>query len=188
MNRDDLRATLESYDARDPGEAASLAHIRRFLDSPADPFARDNPEGHITGSAIVARPDGAAFLLIHHRKLGRWLQPGGHTEESDGSVFDTALREAREETGIAQFEAPLERAIFDVDVHPIPARPREPAHFHFDVRFLLTSLETLHAAAAEDPSRPMRWMTCEETRSRGFDASLIRALEKARAALSNPSS
>ena len=124
MNRGDLRATLESYDARDPGEAASLAHIRRFLDSPADPFARDNPEGHITGSAIVARPDGAAFLLIHHRKLGRWLQPGGHTEESDGSVFDTALREAREETGIARFEAPLERAIFDVDVHPIPARPR----------------------------------------------------------------
>jgi 8-oxo-dGTP pyrophosphatase MutT (NUDIX family) len=184
MNREDLLQALESYAASDPQEAEALGRIRDLLAAPADPFARDNPEGHITGSAVVGRPDGSAFLLVHHRKLRRWLQPGGHTEESDASAFETAFREAREETGIRSFDAPLGDAIVDVDVHPIPAHGTDPAHFHHDIRYLLTSEETLHADNAEDPARPMRWMTLEEARSRGADASLLRALEKARALLS----
>ena len=183
MNREDLLAALVSHAASDPEEAEALANIRRFLAAPSDPFSRKNPEGHVTGSAVIARPDGSEFLLVYHRKLSRWLQPGGHTEASDASVFETAVREAREETGIAQFLAPLSEAIFDVDVHPIPAHGRDPAHSHFDIRYLLTSLETLHAPAAEDPARPMRWLTYEEAFTRGVDGSLTRALDKARALL-----
>lgn len=183
MNREDLREALSSYEASDPHEAEALERIRRFLAAPADPFARDNPEGHITASAVIARPDGSAFLLVHHRKLRRWLQPGGHTEESDASAFETALREAREETGIRSFDASRSDAILDVDVHSIPAHGTDPAHFHHDIRYLLTSEETLHSDNAEDPARPMRWMTLEEARDRGADASLLRALEKARALL-----
>ena len=183
MNRADLARALEDHAAADARESESLSWIRRFLASPADPFARENPEGHVTASAVVARPDGSAFLVVFHRKLSRWLQPGGHTERGDASAFDTALRETREETGIARFEAPLGRAIFDVDVHAIPAHGRDPAHHHFDVRFLLTSAGELDPDAAEDPSRPMRWMSLEESRSAGVDPSLARALEKARAIL-----
>jgi 8-oxo-dGTP pyrophosphatase MutT (NUDIX family) len=184
VRREELLAALASHAPADPQEAEALGRIRRLLAAPADPFARDNPEGHITGSAVVARPDGSAFLLVHHRKLRRWLQPGGHTEESDFSVFETALREAREETGIRSFDASRSGSILDVDVHAIPAHGRDPAHFHHDIRYLLTSDETLHSDNAEDPARPMRWMTLEEARSRGADASLLRALEKARALLS----
>ena len=184
MNREDLLKALESYAASSSEESDSLDRIRRFLAAPADPFARGNPEGHITGSAVVARPDGSAFLLVHHRKLRRWLQPGGHTEASDASAFETALREAREETGIRSFDASRSGSILDVDVHAIPAHGMDPAHFHHDIRYLLTSDETLHSDNAEDPARPMRWMTLEEARSRGADASLLRALEKARALLS----
>ena len=184
MNRGNLLRALESHTASSPEEADALERIRRFLAAPADPFARDNPEGHITGSAVVARPDGSAFLLVHHRKLRRWLQPGGHTEESDASAFETALREACEETGIRSFDASRSGSILDVDVHAIPAHGADPAHFHHDIRYLLTSDETLHSDNAEDPARPMRWMTLEEARSRGADASLLRALEKARALLS----
>ena len=139
MKRERAARGARALRAADAREAESLARIRRFLAAPHDPFERDNPEGHVTGSAVVARPDGSAFLLVLHRKLGRWLQPGGHTEESDASVFDTALREAREETGLAAFEVPLEDAILDVDVHPIPARGRDAAHLHFDVRYLLVT-------------------------------------------------
>jgi 8-oxo-dGTP pyrophosphatase MutT (NUDIX family) len=179
MNREDLLESLRSYGSMDSGETESLARIRRFLAAPADPFARENPEGHITGSAIVARPDGSAFLLVFHRKLSRWLQPGGHTEDSDASVFETAVREAREETGIARFDAPLGRAILDLDVHAIPAHKKDPAHSHFDVRYLVTTEADFDAAAAEDPSRPMAWRTLREARADGIDASLTRALEKA---------
>jgi 8-oxo-dGTP pyrophosphatase MutT (NUDIX family) len=185
VKREELLATLGEYAPSDPAEAASLARILGFLQAPEDPFARENPEGHITASAVIARPDGSEFLLVHHRKLSRWLQPGGHTEASDPSAFDAALREAREETGIARFGAPIGRKVFDVDVHAIPAHKRDPAHSHFDVRFLLTSSEGApeHAARAEDPDRPMRWVSLEGARTLGVDPSLTRALEKARGVL-----
>jgi len=183
MDRGELARALARYVAEGPGEAASLDRMRRFVGGPTDPFARDNPEGHVTGSALVARPDGSAFLLVLHRKLSRWLQPGGHTEEEDATVFDAALREAREETGIEAFDAPLDRAILDVDVHPIPARGKDPAHFHFDVRYLLTSRSDANPAASDDPTRPMRWSSYEEAVSLGIDASLERALRKARRVL-----
>jgi 8-oxo-dGTP pyrophosphatase MutT (NUDIX family) len=184
VNRADLLAALEGYAPAAPEESESLARIRRLLESPADPFARANPEGHITASAIVARPDGSEFLLVHHRKLGRWLQPGGHTEDADASAFEAALREAREETGIAAFDRPIGTEILDVDVHAIPAQRKDPAHSHFDIRYLLTSSALGHAALAEDPDRPMRWVTLEQGRAMGLDPSLARSLQKARVVLS----
>jgi 8-oxo-dGTP pyrophosphatase MutT (NUDIX family) len=186
VNREHLLEALWSYAAKDPGEAESLARIRRFVASPGgDPFRRDNPEGHITGSAIVARPDGSAFLLVFHRKLSLWLQPGGHTEEADASVFETALREAREETGIGRFDTPLDRAILDVDMHAIPAHGKDPAHSHFDIRFLFSTSADIDSAASEDPSRPMAWRSLAEALSDGIDASLSRALDKAHGILAS---
>jgi 8-oxo-dGTP pyrophosphatase MutT (NUDIX family) len=179
VRRADLLDALARFAPDSPEERASLERMRRFVAGPDDPFARDNPQGHVTGSAIVARPDGSAFLLVHHRKLGRWLQPGGHTEDSDGSVYEAALREVREETGLAEVAAPLGEAIFDVDVHPIPAHGRDPAHSHFDVRFLFTTGRDVNRAAAEDPRRPMRWCTLEEALAEGVDGSLERSLRKA---------
>jgi 8-oxo-dGTP pyrophosphatase MutT (NUDIX family) len=175
----DLLRALDLYVAEDPADAAALERIRRFLSSRADPFRRDDPEGHVTGSAVVARPDGSSFLLVHHRKLGRWLQPGGHTEETDRSVFETALREAREETGVADFRAPIGEEILDVDVHPIPAHHRDPAHSHFDIRYLLTTAAAHDASRAEDPDRPMKWLSREDAVRSGIDESFARALRKA---------
>ena len=90
--------------------------------------------GHITGSAWVLDMAGDRVLLTHHRKLGRWLQPGGHSDE-ESDTLAVALREAREEAGLDV--RALDDAIFDIDVHGIPARGREPAHLHFDMRFLV---------------------------------------------------
>jgi 8-oxo-dGTP pyrophosphatase MutT (NUDIX family) len=187
VNLADLLAALEGHTAATEEEVASLVRILRFLQEPADPFARANPKGHVTASAVIARPDASEFLLVHHRKLARWLQPGGHTESSDASAFDAALREAREETGISRFDTPLGRTILDVDVHAIPAHRREPAHSHFDIRYLLTSTEAArdHAASAEDPDRPMRWVSLEGARALNVDPSLTRALAKAHAMLSS---
>src|SRR4029077_12960746 len=79
----------------------------------------------------------------------------------------------------------LDRTIFDVDVHAIPAHKRDPAHSHFDVRFLLTSTEGApeHATRAEDPDRPMRWVSLDAAHAMGVDPSLARALGKARRVL-----
>ena len=176
-----LLSDLDSYAAADDRERASLARIREFLDRSPGAFSRSNVEGHITASAVVTAPEDPAFLLIWHRKLGRWLQPGGHLEDDDASVFAAALREAREETGIEAFGFPSDDRILDVDVHAIPAHGMDPAHFHYDVRYLLTA-PNLFARNGET-----RWFTLPEALSSGADDSLARALRKAAACLA-PSS
>jgi len=175
-------AHLDSYRPEGGEEAVSLARIREFLGGSPSPFGRGNPEGHITGSAVVARPGGEAFLLVYHRRLGRWLQPGGYTDPANGSVFATAAREAREETGLRSFQAPLGERLLDLDVHAIPAREGEPAHWHFDLRYLLTS-EEASPAALEDEAERASWFSLEEALLAGVDRSLERALRKARACL-----
>jgi 8-oxo-dGTP pyrophosphatase MutT (NUDIX family) len=101
-------------------------------------------------------------LLARHRKLGRWLQLGGHAD-SEGDPLAVALREAREESGLEKIEpvatgAPGEPIVpLDLDVHEIPARPGEPAHLHWDVRFLLQAAPG-QALAMSEESTDLRWV------------------------------
>jgi 8-oxo-dGTP pyrophosphatase MutT (NUDIX family) len=131
-----LAAALADYLQRWPAEAGTVAHFERLQSSRggADPFTRERSTGHFTGSAWVVSGDGRRTLLTHHRKLDRWLQPGGH---ADGEVDlrNVALREAQEETGL--HDLVVEEAVFDLDRHSIPARGPDPEHWHFDVRFVV---------------------------------------------------
>jgi 8-oxo-dGTP pyrophosphatase MutT (NUDIX family) len=166
---------LAAHQPADGRERASLERIREFVARSPAPFSRTNAEGHVTASAVVASPEDLVFLLVWHHKLARWLQPGGHLEESDSSVFAAAVREAREETGLECFTSPLGQGLLDVDVHPIPAHGPDPAHFHFDVRYLL--LATSPAPAPRDGV--VRWFTLSRALEAGVDESLARALRKA---------
>jgi 8-oxo-dGTP pyrophosphatase MutT (NUDIX family) len=175
-----LLDSLSAYAPATPDELRSRDRIRDFLTLSPDNFLRPNPAGHITASAVIARGPAPEFLLLWHRKLDRWLQPGGHLEPSDESAFAAALREAREETGIGTFSFPIADRILDVDVHPIPAHGPDPPHFHYDIRHLLT-------AETPPPTLPeqTRWFTLEDALSAGVDSSLERALRKASVLLGN---
>ncbi|HEY6929798.1 MAG TPA: NUDIX hydrolase [Thermoanaerobaculia bacterium] len=180
-------AVLEELSAYQPaaeGERESLARIEELLRRAADPFTREHRD-HITGSAVVARPDGSAFLLVYHRRLQRWLQPGGHVESADGSVLATALREAREETGVAALEIANGGRILDLDVHPIPATPKRPAHVHHDLRYLLTTRSDATVAEPLEIEK-VAWFSMDEALASGADESLARALRKARRILAGP--
>ena len=106
-----------------------------LLSDPQDPFVRDRLSGHFTGSAWVVSADGRRTLLTHHRKLDRWLQPGGHAD-GDRDLARVALREAQEETGVHGLHLE-DGAIFDLDRHWIPERGAVPGHWHFDVRYVV---------------------------------------------------
>lgn len=131
----DLLAGVLGIAARD-AQAGATAGLFLERMAAADPGAWDRaPElGHFTGSALVLSADGERTLLCHHRKLGRWLQPGGHAD-GDRDLRSVALREAREETGLPGLT--VEPSILDLDRHWIPARGAEPGHWHYDVRFLV---------------------------------------------------
>ncbi|RMH02198.1 MAG: NUDIX domain-containing protein [Planctomycetota bacterium] len=151
-----LAAALRAYHGVDETEEE---HRRRILAAvEADPafWHRETLPGHVTGSAFVAAPALDALLLVHHRRLDRWLQPGGH-DEGERDPARTALREVGEETGLrayAFFGAP---ALFDLDVHRIPAAGAMPAHDHLDVRFLLVADPSQELRPDPREARTARW-------------------------------
>ena len=177
-----LQNLLFQYSPFDETEKAMTAHLARFLERWSTlAFARDlagdeTERGHVTGSAWIVNLDGSQVVLLHHAKLGIWVQPGGHCDgESDAA--NVALREAREETGLDV--SLLHSEIFDVDVHRIPEYWNTPEHFHFDVRFLLQSDENMMPVVS-DESREVRWVSLDEASALNSTPSIARMIEKTR--------
>lgn len=131
-------AALHDYRARHPVECDVVDRFEHFLAADAPVFARSHASGHFTGSAWLVSADGERVLLTHHRKLGRWLQLGGHAD-GDSDLAQVALREAEEESGLVGLR--VEPAIFDLDAHLIPERGSEPAHWHYDVRYVVRATD-----------------------------------------------
>ena len=130
---------------------------------------------------------GDRVLLLHHRKLRRWLQPGGHAEPGERDGEAVALREAREETGIEGLDLhPSAPRPLDVDVHPIPARGDEPAHRHLDLRYLVVAPDDAILRRLASEARALRWFGWTELESLDLDPGLRRALRAARAHMSRP--
>jgi 8-oxo-dGTP pyrophosphatase MutT (NUDIX family) len=128
---------LELHVSSDEREEADRCAMLRLALELADPLSRTEPRAHFTASAFVVDQSGARTCLVQHVKLNRLLQPGGHVEQSDLSLEAAALREAHEETALAVELHPAAPRPFDLDIHEIPGRPGEPAHFHLDVRYLV---------------------------------------------------
>lgn len=176
MRKDATRKLLSQFVPFDPAEAVHRERMLALAAVVGDPFSREHfVLGHFTASAFVVSPDGKSLLLIYHSKLHRWLQPGGHVEAEDADLFAAAAREVLEEVGM-NVGPPTVAGIFDVDIHPIPARKDEPLHEHFDVRFLYraTSLEIAASSDASDA----KWVPIDEINARDADASVMRVVAK----------
>lgn len=158
--RDHLRRLLEAHVAADAREEAHKSSILRLLETTEQPFSRSQyAPGHITASAFVLDPGRTQLLLILHGKLGLWLQPGGHVDPEDADVLAAARREVHEEAGIAELLAHAP-GLLDLDVHAIPARADQPAHAHFDVRFLFSAPS--RALRAGSDAQAARWLPIAE--------------------------
>jgi 8-oxo-dGTP pyrophosphatase MutT (NUDIX family) len=167
---------LAAHVSADEKEARDLAFIRQFLrDHPNDAHLRAQPLGHLTASGFVLDDSRTRVLLLHHAKLHRWLQPGGHGEgELDPRLI--ALREIEEETGLTDLTPFPDERILDVDVHFIPSRASEPGHPHLDLRYgFLAKAGAL--ARLSDESTDLRWFPLHAL-PQDADASLRRAVAK----------
>jgi 8-oxo-dGTP pyrophosphatase MutT (NUDIX family) len=177
-----LGSILENHPPADDKEAADLRLIRAFVARHRDPFDRRIAEGHLTGAAFVVSDDGARVLLLHHPKLLRWLQPGGHGDPGETTGEEVALREALEETGIEGLRLhPHAPRPLDVDVHPIPARGTDPTHLHLDLRYLVVAPPAAAPRGVEAEATRARWFPWDALPALGLDAGLTRGLAKARA-------
>ena len=172
--RREILSLLATFEPRDDEERFSLEMLCRFVTTHTNVLHRANLQGHLTASAFLVDPARTRFLLVQHKKLGKWLQPGGHAD-GEADLYQVAAREAREETGLRSLLG--ERRVFDVDVHTIPASATVPAHLHYDVRFLFV-------ADPQEPLRPrLEECLAAAWRPRGevadLDGSVVRMVEKA---------
>ncbi|MYD99525.1 MAG: NUDIX hydrolase [Gammaproteobacteria bacterium] len=173
MHRDKLLTLLDGYAARYPDEG--VARFRAFVERQPRCFERDCwDDGHITGSAVVLDPSGTSMLMTHHAKLGRWLQLGGHAD-GDTDPLAVACREATEESGLAV--VPIHGEILDLDIHTIPPRGSDPAHYHYDVRFLLRAARTGPLKVTEE-SLALRWVPLDGVEDLTAEVSITRMVGK----------
>jgi 8-oxo-dGTP pyrophosphatase MutT (NUDIX family) len=172
-----LLAELADYRSRHPEEASLIDRLALFVAGRGDAFLRSCLEGHVTGSAFIATPSLDRVLFVHHVKLDKWLQPGGHCEEGE-TAREAAAREALEETGLAPVPWPG-LGIFDADIHPIPARGSAPAHFHYDIRYLFTA--PMGGERISEESHDIAWLDFPAALGRNGEASIRRPLAKLQA-------
>ncbi len=174
--RDQLRRRIAARTGVDQRETASLERFLVEFDRLEHPFDEESDPTHVTASAVVV---GLRGVVLHrHKRLGIWLQPGGHIDAGERSA-DAAVRETHEETGLSVVHAAGEPAVIHVDVHPGPR-----GHTHLDVRYLLV-------AGDDDPCPPagespdVRWFSWAEAiaMSDGGLAGILRSLHPADAGI-----
>jgi 8-oxo-dGTP pyrophosphatase MutT (NUDIX family) len=139
------------------GEAEkSRELILMLLAQSVAPFSRYQFEpGHITCTGLVLSPDRGRVLLVHHRRLDRWLLPGGHVEPEDDAIWDAARREVIEETGACLSGADDPPTLISLDVHGIPPKRNEPYHLHHDLIFFFHAITDNFEVSEE--SRAVAW-------------------------------
>jgi 8-oxo-dGTP pyrophosphatase MutT (NUDIX family) len=169
-----LRDAIAQHTAWDADEASMQEAMLKFVDNYADCLWRTQLIGHVTASAWVLDETRAHVLLIHHRKLDRWLQPGGHAD-GEAETLAVAQREVWEETGL-QTEH-IQQEIFDLDIHPIPARGSEPAHYHYDLRYLLQPSPGAKLEINEEV-KAAEWVPLAQVHLRCHERSILRMVEK----------
>jgi 8-oxo-dGTP pyrophosphatase MutT (NUDIX family) len=175
----DLESVVRSY-VPDTDEAShQLALEALKIGRPMWPRSEFDP-GHFTASGFVISPDRGSLLLIHHGKLDRWLQPGGHIESEDTTVEAAARREVLEETGVRDLEF-VGTTPMRIDAHAIPGYGSEPAHLHIDlgVGFRATSLRI----GPLDEVNDARWVGFDELSSFDVDDALLAGAEATRLAV-----
>jgi 8-oxo-dGTP pyrophosphatase MutT (NUDIX family) len=172
----ELLDELREYRPIDDRERAMRDRLSAFLRTyGAQAFDRALPVGHVTASAWIVDPERTQTVLLHHRKLDRWLQLGGHVD-GDPDVRRSALREAREESGLRTLRL-IAETLYDVDVHRIPARGSEPEHDHYDLRFALEA-DPREPLVRNAESHDVRWIALTDLERYAIDDSVRRLAAK----------
>ncbi len=171
MHRKILLDLLEKYIPTDKNELKMRNETIEFVKANEDCFKRELLIGHVTGSAWIVNDARTHVLMMHHRKLNQWFQPGGHCD-GDSDVLNVALKEANEETGLQNLRV-VNGEIYDIDVHLIPERKSVPVHYHYDIRFLVEADMNEQLTVTEE-SNDLAWVSLEKIAEHNNSESIMR--------------
>ena len=170
-SRQEVLSLLRAYCAQDARDEQTWRSLLEFIEREPAAASRETVEGHLTASAWIVNRTGDRVLLMHHRKLNKWLQPGG-LADGDWDLAFVAFREASEETGLSSIEIRAER-VFDVDVHTIPAYKNIAAHRHFDIRFVCVA-DDEEPIVQNSESYAIAWVAIEAIERYTTEESILR--------------
>jgi 8-oxo-dGTP pyrophosphatase MutT (NUDIX family) len=165
---------INSWVPDDENSKKIQEQVLAFLQQYEDALWRRCVPGHLTASTLLLDATGERTLLTLHKKLGKWLQLGGHGD-GNGNLVDAALREAVEESGIVGLK--IKPQPIDMDIHKIPTIGAEVEHWHFDVRFVAWAPKDAVAALSLE-STQLRWFRLDEIAALDCDESLKRLCRK----------
>ncbi|MCL4361716.1 NUDIX hydrolase [Candidatus Dependentiae bacterium] len=166
---------LYNYHPASPDEIEYKSRMLDFIEKYSNCFERSLEVGHITASCWLLNKDSSKALLMHHAKLDKWFQLGGHCD-GDPDTLAVAVKEAQEESGIMNIK-PISDKIFDIDIHLIPENKKEKAHYHYDVRFLLQVVGD-DEIIQNNESKALKWITKNRTELPTREESVVRMFNK----------
>jgi 8-oxo-dGTP pyrophosphatase MutT (NUDIX family) len=172
----ELAALLDGYRPEGDAETADLRRVRALAEASGDPWRREIPL-HVTASALIVHPPTARVLLRWHQRQQAWLQVGGHGDPGESDALAIALREAGEETGLADLAPWPDAHLKQVVIVGVPAGKGEPAHQHADLRFFMAT-RAPEAVRAENEHASLRWLSLAQAREATSEANLREALAR----------
>jgi 8-oxo-dGTP pyrophosphatase MutT (NUDIX family) len=147
MDRAAVQEIVTDYLSVFPDEAEGLRPLQERLQRDEQFNHRKSFDGHGTGAAIIISPDHKKVLMVNHKILGKWFQPGGHWDPEDPNPWTVAQREAEEETGVeiakaVHIDMDRPHIPLEINTHWIPENPKknEPAHYHYDFRYAFVAV------------------------------------------------
>ena len=177
MDEFHLLDQLNLYVRYHDSEKEMRERMMEFIKTDPRCFENDNPNGHITASAWIFDPETQYVGLVFHKKLNKWLMPGGHSD-GDPDTAAQALREAQEEFGGEGLVLSSEY-IFDIDIHQLPEdlKRNVPPHLHYDVRFLIYGSSSI-APHLSDESQDVQWVALQDVPQYTTETSMLRMMKK----------
>lgn len=175
MKRQPLIQLLEMYTPSGKEEMDFKIRMLNFINASENCFERTLSIGHITASSWLLNKDGSKALLMHHRKLDKWFQLGGHSD-GDPNTLEVAIKEAKEESGLTSIRS-VTPFIFDIDIHMIPENAKEKEHFHYDVRFLLQT-DKEEEIKINQESKQLLWISKDSSSLPTDNPSVVRMFTK----------
>jgi 8-oxo-dGTP pyrophosphatase MutT (NUDIX family) len=174
---------LAQYQPEGEAETADLPRVRALTKAADDPWRRELPL-HATASALIVHPSSARVLLRWHQRQQAWLQVGGHGDPGESDPLAIALREAAEETGLADLAPWPDSQLRHLVIVDVPAGKGEPAHEHADLRYFMAT-QTPEAAEAENNDAPLRWLSLTEAYEATSEVNLRETLARLERLLSS---
>jgi 8-oxo-dGTP pyrophosphatase MutT (NUDIX family) len=171
-----LAVLLDEYQPMGEAEAADLRRARELAEADHDPWRRDLPL-HVTASALLVHPETQRVLLRWHQRQQAWLQVGGHGDPGESDPLAIALREAAEETGLADLVPWPDARLRHLVIVGVPPGKGEPSHEHADLRYFMAT-RTPDAARAENDHAPLRWLSIAEAYQATSEVNLRESLAR----------